>query len=260
MLISTENLTRFFGVKPTGVLHVGGHRAEEFQQYRAASFGRTIWVEAQADLIPVIQRLVSGSDDLVLQGVAWSVTGEKRQFKIASNGQSSSLYGMTKHRDYYPGIAEMSSVEVTTTRLDELVPEGSRFDFVNLDIQGAELDALKGLGDFIVGVDWIYSEVNREELYAGIPLIAELDHYLRSYGFRRMVTVWTDAGWGDALYSRRKFKAADLLAYWVGLAVVVWIPRLPERVRNRLYSYLWKPGVLLMNGMRLFRGQAKPKA
>jgi FkbM family methyltransferase len=253
MLISTEILARFFGVKPTGVLHVGGHLAEEFQQYRASGFGRTIWVEAQPNLIPEIQSLVSGTDDLVLQGVAWSVSGEKREFNIASNGQSSSLYGMTKHRDYYPGIAQMGSIDVTTTRLDELVPEGSRFDFVNLDIQGAELDALKGLGELLAGVDWIYSEVNREELYAGIPLIAELDDYLSSHGFRRVVTVWTDAGWGDALYSRRPFKAADVFIYWVGLAMVVWMPRLRERARPIFSRGLRRPYLWLGNKLGLFR-------
>jgi FkbM family methyltransferase len=253
MLISAETLTRFFGVKPSGVLHVGGHLAEEFQQYRAAGFGRTIWVEAQPDLIPEIQSLVIGTDDLVLHGVAWSVSGEKREFNIASNGQSSSLYGMTKHRDYYPGIAEMGSIEVTTTRLDDLVPEGSRFDFVNLDIQGAELDALKGLGELLAEVDWIYSEVNREELYAGIPLVAELDAYLRSFGFRRVVTVWTDAGWGDALYSRRPFKPGDLVTYWVGLAMVVWIPRLPYRARRIFSRWLWRPYLSLGNKLGLFR-------
>jgi ribonuclease I len=39
-------------------------------------------------------------------------------------------------------------------------------------------------------------------MYAGIPLVADLDEFLSRHGFRRVVTLWNPAGWGDALYVR----------------------------------------------------------
>lgn len=73
---------------------------------------------------------------------------------------------------------------------------------MNLDIQGSELAAIKSLGARIHGVNWIYTEVNTEEVYKGVPLIDDLDSYLTSRGFSRLLTLLTTAGWGDALYIR----------------------------------------------------------
>lgn len=200
MLIGPRTLRKRLGVQPRGVLHVGAHQAEELEDYRKEGFGPVIWVEAQPSLIPHLVERVKGSEDLVLEGVAFSRTGETLTFNVASNGQSSSVYEMNEHLIHYPNIHNVVQIEVQTVRLDELVPDNADFDFVNLDIQGAELDALQGLSARLHQVRWIYTEVNRENLYHGIPLVAELDTFLKAKGFFRAVTAWTRAGWGDALY------------------------------------------------------------
>jgi hypothetical protein len=64
----------------------------------------------------------------------------------------------------------------------------------------------KSFGENIKMLDFIQSEVNVEELYEGCCLIDELDNYLNSYGFKRIVTaMWDDGavGWGDALYIKK---------------------------------------------------------
>jgi FkbM family methyltransferase len=200
LLLGPRTLRKRFGVQPRGVLHVGAHQAEELEDYRREDFGPVIWVEAQPSLIPHLLKRVKGSDDLVLEGVAWSRTGETLTFNVASNGQSSSVFEMDEHLIHYPKIHNVAQIEVQTVRLDELVPDNADFDFVNLDVQGAELDALQGLSARLHHVRWIYAEVNRENLYHGMPLVAELDTFLRAKGFYRAATAWTGAGWGDALY------------------------------------------------------------
>lgn len=78
----------------------------------------------------------------------------------------------------------------------------NRYDFINLDIQGAELLALKGATSILPFVKAIYTEVNEKELYEGCALIEELDAYLKQNGFTRILTNMTKHGWGDALYIR----------------------------------------------------------
>ena len=76
-------------------------------------------------------------------------------------------------------------------------------NFLNIDIQGAELLALKGMGDLIKEYDYLYLEVNSEEVYMGCGLITEIDIYLEKYNFKRVETKWWgNAGWGDAFYIR----------------------------------------------------------
>jgi FkbM family methyltransferase len=220
VLIPAKDLRKFFQVTPGGVLHVGGHLAEEFDSYVENGFGCTIWVEAQPDLVEQIRKKVADAGDLVLQGAAWSETGKILQFNVANNGQSSSLFKMDAHSTYYPEIVELREESVTSVRLDDLLPIGHKFSFINLDIQGAELEALKGLGDRLLDVKWVYSEVNREELYKGIPMIEELDDFLANSGFSRLATVWTKEGWGDALYGPRPNKILPRLRQWAYRSLV----------------------------------------
>ena len=63
--------------------------------------------------------------------------------------------------------------------------------------------ALKGGRWYLENVDYIYSEVNRKELYVGCAIISDLDNYLRELGFKRVQVEWTQHGWGDALWIRQ---------------------------------------------------------
>jgi hypothetical protein len=51
-------------------------------------------------------------------------------------------------------------------------------------------------------LDYIYLEVNAEEVYKGCALLPDIDSYLKHYGFLRLATVMTKANWGDAFYKR----------------------------------------------------------
>ena len=108
---------------------------------------------------------------------------------------------MGTHKNLYTEVFVNLIEERITTTLDELIPIESYFDFINLDIQGAELNAVKGLGSRLANINWIYTEVNKKKVYKNIYLVKDIDDYLRSYGFKRIATYWLPGvGGGDALY------------------------------------------------------------
>ena len=83
------------------------------------------------------------------------------------------------------------------------------YNFLNLDIQGAELKALKGMEEYLSKVDYIYTEVNSEYVYEKCAIVNEIDSYLMAFGFIRTETAWysedggrSSHGWGDAFYIR----------------------------------------------------------
>ena len=76
-------------------------------------------------------------------------------------------------------------------------------NFLNIDIQGAELLALKGMGNIINYFNYVYLEVNQEYVYKNCALVNEIDKYLSKYNFVRVETSWTKAQWGDALYIKK---------------------------------------------------------
>jgi hypothetical protein len=62
--------------------------------------------------------------------------------------------------------------------------------------------ALKGATQSIQYAKAIYLEVNEKELYKNCGLITEIDTFLSTYNFKRVLTNMTPHGWGDALYIR----------------------------------------------------------
>jgi FkbM family methyltransferase len=190
--ISSDTLDRF-GVLPSRVLHVGAHEAEEADLY--ARWGaEVLWVEANPTLA---DRLKQRGLNVVC-GAAWSSAGPLT-LHVASNGHSSSVYPMGLHTIRHPDVHTVGTVQTEGFRLDSL-PFAP--DMLNLDIQGAELEALKGAVGLLGGVRWICTEVSSEELYVGQSLVPELDRWLSQRGFVQVAAEWTDRGWGDALYVR----------------------------------------------------------
>lgn len=184
------------------VLHVGAHVAEESELYQRLGLGPVTWVEANPKLASALPTRGIGQHDSVYCGAVWSVTGLQMELKVTDNLQSSSLLELAEHTTYYPEIEVSELLAVTTIRLEDLIPETSFF-MINLDIQGAELEALRSLGRLLKDVRVIYTEVNREELYEKCPRVEEIDQWLDSHGFKRIITAWTPHGWGDAVYVRR---------------------------------------------------------
>lgn len=207
MLIPPKVLHRYWHLEPAIVIHVGAHEAEELEDYLALGWGRreTVWIEALPSKTQVVMELIRGIENQrVINAVAWDVTGEVVHFNETNNGQSSSALRLGLHADTYPHIRVTEVTERRTTRLDEVVnfkalaPVG----LVNLDVQGAELRVLKGLGDGIDAVEAIYSEVNITELYVGCSLLPEMDAWLTSKGFHLVDWEILPEGWGDALWLR----------------------------------------------------------
>ena len=104
------------------------------------------------------------------------------------------------HKIYYPYIKYVDSIPVKTATLDSIVDES--YDFLNLDVQGAELLVLKGATALIPKLTYVYAEVNKEELYEGGVLLPEIDSFLENYGFTRILTSRIINGFGEALYKR----------------------------------------------------------
>ncbi len=226
MLLSVAQLSRHFNVRPKGVLHVGAHGAEEADNYRTHGWGPVIWVEMLPDKFEALRSRFAGDpSNMVLHAACWDADGVKLPIFRASNGQSSSLLQPDQHLSAHPRISFTQDTEIATSRLDTILPAGARFDYLSLDIQGAELRALRGLGARLAEVTWACVEVNTQRLYADCALIGEIDAYLGEAGFIRLITRMAGAkGWGDALYvntrkldeaevRRLKAKAAVLGAY-----------------------------------------------
>ena len=204
MLMDLTTLVRTHSLHIDGVLHLGAHTGEEARDYHRNRCGEVWWVEADPAVIPALSDHVGRWGHHVIEACVAEVDGDERIFHRANNHQSSSLYELGTHLDVAPDVHYVSEFTVTTRTVDSLVAEhGIRANFINADLQGGELSALKGGLGFLAGVDYIYSEVNWEALYVGCPLLPEVDAWLAQVGFTRYDTMRAgNSGWGDALWAR----------------------------------------------------------
>jgi hypothetical protein len=113
------------------------------------------------------------------------------------------------HSIHHPTIHYVSSYEVETVRLEDILSKdeykGIEFNFLNFDIQGMELRALKGMEKYLDKVDCVYTEINTEYVYEGCCLVEELDEYLGRFGLVGMETKMPGDGkwhWGDKVFAR----------------------------------------------------------
>lgn len=190
----------------TGAMHVGGFRGEELNQYRAIGLTNTILFEPQPELYEhikakclfdeVVHNVALGSKDSTEKMyVSWREGGI-----MNGSGASSSLLKPKKHLTEHPEVTFPEEIEVEVKTLEQYYKEG--FNFLNIDVQGYELEVLRGASNILDKIDALIVEVNRDEVYEGCPMIEEIDTFLNSFGISRVQEIWQSTSWGDALYAR----------------------------------------------------------
>lgn len=188
-----------------GVVHIGAHECEERQGYIdnfKIDDSNIIWIEANPDIVNKMRPVYPHAT--ILSECVSSEDNKTVSFMITNNYQSSSILNLKTHKIEHPWVYETNRIELKTKTLNTIFKENnfihSDYNFMNLDIQGAELLALKGSTEILPFIDYIYCEVNEKELYEGCALLNELDEFLLSHKFKRVLISMTQHGWGDAFY------------------------------------------------------------
>jgi FkbM family methyltransferase len=93
-------------------------------------------------------------------------------------------------------------ITVPTTRLESFIEQNGipPTDLLWMDIQGAELVALKGMGRYLERVRLIHTEVEFLEIYRGQLLFEEVKRYLNEQGFRLIGFTNLEQCSGDAVF------------------------------------------------------------
>jgi FkbM family methyltransferase len=211
MLIDYRYITNKYG-NPRGIIHLGAHLAEELDVYLQNGQNKVVWVEANPNLFEDLKDVLKNTSHLVFNQLLSDKDGERMKFNIAKNYynenyQSSSVLDFGTHETDHPHIKMESSIILESKTISTLFSENNLnfddYDFVNLDLQGYELPVIKGFGQNLSKMKYIYVEVNTGEVYINCSKLDEVDDYLGKYGFERVEISMTDANWGDALYIKK---------------------------------------------------------
>jgi len=193
-----------------GIIHIGAHECEERYAYihkYNLNDNQIIWIDALPDKVQMMKN--QNNALRIYQECISNIDGEDISFMITNNGMSSSMLNFKTHTVEHPHVVEVGRIMLKTKTLQTFYKDQSLnskdFNFMNLDIQGTELLALKGAGDILNDIDYIYIEVNEKELYENGALLPDIDEYLNKYNFVRVLTAMTQHGWGDAFYLKKSY-------------------------------------------------------
>lgn len=206
MLLNFPQLVTKYKIKADGCIHVGAHFAQEHDQYVKAGVKKFVYIEPCSNAYTVLRNKFSAHHHIQLFNVACGDTeGKCVMFTGSQNeGQSNSLLKMKKHLQIHPGITLPNIEIVTVKRLDSLGLAHKGYQLLVMDCQGFEGRVIKGGTDTLRQINYIYAEVNKDEVYEGCTLVDELDSLLND--FERVETgQWVGGMWSDALYIRKTF-------------------------------------------------------
>ena len=224
MLSDPANLTAQYGA-PRGIIQIGAHYGQEYFPYKALGVKNFVMIEAIARHVDEMRSRITDPSVLIYE-TALGATVKNIEINLSDfspppwglaegdslneyKGMSSSILKPKKHLEENPWIEFKEKATVPMTTLDALIKEKdinlSLYNMLNIDVQGYELEVLKGAENSLGSIKYIYTEVNRDEVYEDCAQVEEIDRFLGDYNFLRVETFFPnkDSTWGDALYLKK---------------------------------------------------------
>lgn len=223
MMIPLKDILLKYDIQPKGVIVVGAHWAEEHDEFLKCGIERFVYIEPCNPAFMKINKKfydygrrdyywdsinqeIKYGEDVRIYNVACGAEEKEMPMYVSHNnqGQSNSLLKPNLHLHQHPEIVFDDAEIVKVITLDNLPINKKDYDFLYMDVQGAEGLVLKGSEETLKNISIIYTECNRDETYDGNMKIEEMDEYLGERGFKRVETYWPSPNWswGDSIYTR----------------------------------------------------------
>ena len=188
VLPTLEHQELLAALGPSLVVDVGANRGQfSLDVRRALPDARVVAFEPLTPEADLYEQVFASTPTHVLHRVALSSAPGSTTFHVSAARDSSSLLPIGDRQSaVFPGTEEVATqiVEVRTLDdfADELASDGPAL--LKIDVQGAELEVVRGADATLGSFRWIYLEMSFVELYDGQPLADTMIDELRDRGFR----------------------------------------------------------------------------
>lgn len=204
--------------KPRVIVQLGAHQAWELWKYETLfQPKKVVWIDAVADHLAQFQerlrKMPAERQDAHSYVVALIAAENDKLLdfhEFSNKGAASSIYrGTPALFESWPTVHEtgkvtrLQAVTLDTVLGKELKPDDA-IDLMILDVQGAELECLRGATESLSRTRFLQVEVSYEAIYHGGVLFEELNAWLVDRGFELRLQKRFDAVKlvGDAVYER----------------------------------------------------------
>lgn len=209
-----EILSKYNLEQPQSIIQVGASGGQELQQFIDAGIKDALLIEPLNMPFEILSNRVSAFPNyLAFKTLITSRNGKDIDFFVASNGgMSSSILEPNHHLDLYPQVLFPEKVTLTGFRLDSVVKllftqNKIRFeysDMLYLDVQGAEIYVLKGAGEILDELKYVWTEVGLGQGYSGGASYSDVINFMHAYDFQLIYFECEPGAFGDALFVKNK--------------------------------------------------------
>jgi FkbM family methyltransferase len=173
----------------TVVLDVGASEGMYAKQLRRLGFeSRIVSFEPLSNAFATLEGAAASDPLWDCRRMALGSSGGTAEINVAGNSTSSSLLGMENRAlQSAPQAKYVGTEQVQVARLDSIWPELATDDdrvYLKLDVQGFELEVLKGAESCLPSVECVQAELSFVPLYEDAPTYLEVIEELRSHGYR----------------------------------------------------------------------------
>jgi FkbM family methyltransferase len=204
VLLDLKSLQKEYHLDIKGVLHIGAHHGEENSVYDDLAIQNRIFFEPLSDNFKKLHENIGSRFPLIKKALGVSSCEIEMYVEKANGGQSSSILKPSLHLVQYPHITFPEKEMVEMVRLDDVDFERNEFNFINIDVQGYELEVFKGGIQTLENIDYIMTELNIEELYENCSRLHQVEEFLGRFGFKLVKTNWAGFTWGDGFFIKEK--------------------------------------------------------
>jgi FkbM family methyltransferase len=153
--------------------------------------------------IHLIEKAVANRDGIV-KFYPIDPTRTETSWSNGNPGASSLFKASGKYpvEKYFQNEIEVEAISLKTFLSASKI---NQIDLLWMDIQGAELIALEGLGEWIKRVRLIHLEVEFIEIYGGQPLYPQIAAFLKKNGFVFVKFTYESSYSGDVIFANRRY-------------------------------------------------------
>lgn len=175
------------GIKtPETIIDIGSNKGQFILLIEKIYPNKNIYsFEPIKEMIDKQKKFFAYKNNIVFHNVALGSSNTLKEFLITTRMDSSSFLKIVsdnnKNKNY--DIVENRNIQINT--LDELLinEKISHPVLIKIDVQGYELEVLRGANNLLKKTDYLLLEVSKNEMYQNQPIEKEVVEYLKNLNF-----------------------------------------------------------------------------